>query len=85
MRDSTYKNNILDISKRLDTVRRHFPMPFSMFAGELLHELSTTKPNWSRVFSVQIDCFEGCVAFFFFVLLAEMEHQTDVGLASASC
>ena len=80
MNDKGYQKNIQDISKCLDTVRRSFPMPFSMFAGELLHELSTTKPNWSRVFSVQIDCFEGCVAFFFFVLLAEMEHQTGVEL-----
>ena len=44
-----------EITQKLEEVRRNFPMPFSMFAGELLHELSAREPNWSRIFSVQID------------------------------
>ena len=69
-----------EITQRLDAVRRHFPVPFSMFAGELLHELSAREPNWSRIFSLQIDFFEGCVSFFAFVLFAEIEHHPTLSL-----
>jgi len=69
-----------EITQKLETVRRHFPMPFSMFAGELLHELSAREPNWSRIFSLQIDFFEGCVSFFTFVLFVEIERHSSLSL-----
>ena len=72
-----------EITQKLETVRRNFPMPFSMFAGELLHELSAREPNWSRIFSVQIDFFEGCVCFFSFVLFAELESHSNLSLKSS--
>ena len=34
----------------LERVRRYYPMPFSVFASELLYELSSPNPNWTRIF-----------------------------------
>ena len=72
-----------EVTQKLEIVRRNFPMPFSMFAGELLHEISAREPNWSRIFSVQIDLFEGCVSFFSFVLFAELECHSELSLKSS--
>jgi hypothetical protein len=60
-----------------ERVRRYYPMPFSVFASELLYELSSPNPNWTRIFLIQIDCFESCIAFFVFVLLAEQHPEIN--------
>ena len=77
----TQLQNILE---KLEIVRRDYPMPFSVFASELLYELSAPTPDWRRIFSIQIDCFESSVAFFFFILLTEVEAQPTIQLKQCS-
>ena len=67
-----------------ERVRRYYPMPFSVFASELLYELSSPNPNWTRIFLIQIDCFESCIAFFFFVLLAEAEQHPEINIKASA-
>lgn len=73
-----------DMMTIFERVRRYFPMPFSGFASELLYELSAPNPDWTRIFLIQIDCFEGCVSFFSFILLAEIERHPEIEVKSSA-
>lgn len=73
-----------DVISVLERARKQYPVPFSVFASELLFELSAPNPNWTRIFLLQIDCFESSVALFFFILFAEMEFHDTLVLQEVS-
>ena len=83
MRSEILDNSILHAIPILERVRRDYPVPFSVLASEILFEISAPNPNWSRIFSIQVDFFEGSIAFFFFVLLAELENHEQVKIKEA--
>ena len=68
----------------LDRARQELPAPFAPLAAELLFELSTSSPDWGRVFLLQIDLFEASVAFLSFLLLAQLATPNQRILESAS-
>ena len=37
-----------------------------------------------HAFLIQIDCFESCIAFFFFVLLAEVEQHAEINIKASA-
>ncbi|MAA79661.1 MAG: hypothetical protein CL916_10410 [Deltaproteobacteria bacterium] len=78
MKPERIDNSILHSIPILERVRRDYPIPFSVLASEILFEISAPNPDWSRIFSIQVDFFEGSIAFFFFVLLAELENHDEV-------
>ena len=79
-KDSMIVLEFADVIATLEKVRRDYPVPFSVFASELLFEISAPAPNWTRIFLLQIDCFESSVALFFFILFVEAERHEEVVL-----
>lgn len=78
MNTESVEDSVRQAVRVLEKVRRDYPVPFSVFASEILFEVSAPNPDWSRIFLLQIDFFEASVAFFFFVLLAEVEQHEDI-------